>query len=392
MHGDEARAGILVQVLGAGDEFKAHWIFVNDAGHGLQPEGAFKPPVAKEFGIKGRAEHGRNGVLEALLQGLPDQMDKVGGVGLGAFGGFRGVVGLLVAHIDAGAGDAPVAVSAGPALLVEVEVSTVAGVAGVARPDLHAGLGVPREDGGGETLVVGAIHVIRLVEAAIVVVGHRLFGVAGHVAAQQLVGRGDTCGLLNEVRVDEEEFDVGFAERLLDADAVKAGGGGGAVRVANGIVPEAGGAVAALRRPDAFGVLADVAYVGGDGGANLGADALVCAQQRHVAVRGAAGDDLNQTLVVEVAESLNNIAAERVEVAQGVREELVPEAGGLGEVGLARGGEVGIVLAGGDDLALHVAWELSLEDRMGKLLQQDGRDVQVAVQANAVGFQAAKDT
>ena len=63
-----------------------------------------------------------------------------------------------------GAGDAPVAMTAGPALFVEVEVVAVAGVAGVAGPDLDAGAGVAREDGGGVALVVGAVDVVGLVE------------------------------------------------------------------------------------------------------------------------------------------------------------------------------------------------------------------------------------
>ena len=58
------------------------------------------------------------------------------------------------------------------------------------------------------------------------------------------------------------------------------------------------------------GVLADVADVGVDGGANLGADALVGAEQRHVAVGGAAGDDVDEAGVVEVAEAGNDVAVE----------------------------------------------------------------------------------
>ncbi len=54
----------------------------------------------------------------------------------------------------------------------------------------------------------------------------------------------------------------------------KPGGVGRAVGEGDGVVPEAGGTVAALGRPDAFGVLADVADVGVDGGADLGADGL----------------------------------------------------------------------------------------------------------------------
>ena len=91
------------------------------------------------------------------VEGLPDEVDEVGGVGLGALGGESGVVRLLVGHVDVGAGDAPVAMAAGPALFVEVEVVAVAGVAGVAGPDLEAGAGVAGEDGGGVLLVCGSV-------------------------------------------------------------------------------------------------------------------------------------------------------------------------------------------------------------------------------------------
>ena len=80
--------------------------------------------------------------------------------------------------------------------------------------------------------------------------------------------------------------------------------------IGDGVVPEAGGAVAALGRPDAPGVLADVADVGVDGGADLGADALVGAEQGHVAVGGAAGDDLDEADLVEVAEAADDVAVE----------------------------------------------------------------------------------
>jgi hypothetical protein len=216
-------------------------------------------------------------------------------------------------------------------------------------------------------------------------------GIAGSGAVEQLVGRGDALGLFDQVGVDEEEVEVGLGERLLDADAVEAGSGGGAVGGRGRVVPEAGGAVAALGRPDAAGMLADVADVGGDGGADLGADALVGAEQRHVAVGGAAGDDLDQADVVEVAEALDDVAAEGVEVVERLGEEAVPEAGGLGEVGVAGLDEVGLVFAGGDDLAGEVVGELGDEDGVGELLEQDGREIEVAVEGDAVALEVAED-
>ena len=116
-----------------------------------------------------------------------------------------------------------------------------------------------------------------------------------------------------------------------------------------------------------------------DGGADLGADAFVGAEQRHVAVGGAAGDDLDEAGVVEVAEAGDDVAVEGVEVVERVGEEAVPEAGGLGVVGFAGLDEEGFVFAGGDDLAREVVGELGDEDGVGELLEEDGGEVEVAV-------------
>ena len=155
MHLDEAGAGVFVEVLGAGGELDADGVVVEGAGDGLEPLRAFEPPVAEELGVEGRGEDGRDGIVHAGVDGFPDEMDEVGGVGLGALGGAGGIVGLLVGHVDVGAGDGPVAMTAGPAFLVEVEVVAVAGIAEVAGPDLGTGAGVAGEDGGGVVLGFG---------------------------------------------------------------------------------------------------------------------------------------------------------------------------------------------------------------------------------------------
>ncbi len=186
--------------------------------------------------------------------------------------------------------------------------------------------------------------------------------------------------------VDEEELDVGLGEGLFDADAVEAGRRGGAVGVGDGVVPEAGGAVAALGRPDAAGVFADVADVSVDGGADLGADALVGAEQRHVAVGGAAGDDVDEAGVVEVAEGADDVAVEVEEVFEGLGEEAVPEAGGLGEMGFAGLDEEGLVFTGGDNFAIEVVGEFGGEDGVSELLEQDGREIEVAVETDVVAL------
>ena len=112
----------------------------------------------------------------------------------------------------------------------------------------------------------------------------------------------DARGLFDEVGVDEEEVESGLAERLLDADAGEAGGLGGAVgRRRDSTRSRRGGS--RTRAPRCRGALAEVALMGGDGGADLGADAFVGAEQRHVAVGGGAGDDLDHAAVGEVAEA-----------------------------------------------------------------------------------------
>ena len=65
----------------------------------------------------------------------------------------------------------------------------------------------------------------------------------------------------------------------------------------------------------------------------------------------------------------------------------MPEAGGLGEVGFAGLDEEGLVFAGGDDFAVEVVGELGDEDGVGELLEQDGREIEVAVEADVVALE-----
>ena len=68
----------------------------------------------------------------------------------------------------------------------------------------------------------------------------------------------------------------------------------------------------------------------------------------------------------------------------------MPEAGGLGEVVVAGLDEEGLVLARGDDLAGEVVGELGDEDGVGELLEQDGGEIEVAVEADAVALEVAE--
>src|SRR6201996_9454263 len=144
---------------------------------------------------------------------------------------------------------------------------------------------------------------------------------------------------------------------------------------------------AALGRPDAAGTLAEVLLMRGDGDTNLCAEAFVGAEQRHVAVGGGAGDDLEDATVSEGAEAGDNIAVEGFELLECVAEEALPEARGLGIGVLAHREEEGLVLAGGGDFALEVAGELGPEDRMRELLEEDGREGEVELECYVVALE-----
>ena len=57
----------------------------------------------------------------------------------------------------------------------------------------------------------------------------------------------------------------------------------------------------------------------------------------------------------------------------------------------ADGEEIGFVLAGGKDLALEIAGEVGLEDGVGELLEEDGGEIQAAVEGDAIALEIAKD-
>ena len=118
-----------------------------------------------------------------------------------------------------------------------------------------------------------------------------------------------------------------------------------------------------------------MANMGLHGGADLRTHALIGPQQGHVAVRRAAGDDLDEPGLVEVLEPFDDAAIECLEVIERLREEALPEARRLRIVGLTGLGEERLVFPGGDNFAFHVFRKLGEEDRVGKLLHQDRREV-----------------
>ncbi|MGH9596050.1 MAG: hypothetical protein ACRD3K_04540 [Edaphobacter sp.] len=106
---------------------------------------------------------------------------------------------------------------------------------------------------------------------------------------------------------------------------------------------------------------------------------------------GSAGDDFDETDVVEVTEAGDDVAIEAMEVFECLGEEALPEACGLGEMGFAGLYEVGFVFAGGDDLAVQVVGELGDEDRVSELLEEDGGEIEVAVETDAVALEIFED-
>jgi hypothetical protein len=192
------------------------------------------------------------------------------------------------------------------------------------------------------------------------------------------------------VGIDDKEVEVRLRERLLYADAIEARAWFVRPGVGHRVLPEACRTVPALRRPDAFGWLADVPEMRRNGGADLRAHALIGAQQRQIAVGRARGKNLDHADVVEVAEAIDDLPAERIEVVERSGKEVVPEARRLGEVGLAGLDKERLILAGSDDLPRHVLRELGEEERMSKLLEQNRRDVDIEIGRNAVAFEIRK--
>ena len=128
-----------------------------------------------------------------------------------------------------------------------------------------------------------------------------------------------------------------------------------------------------------------------NGGADLGADALIGAQEWHISVRGSAGNDVDQTNVVEVAETGDDVSVEMIEVVESLREETLPIAGSFGKVDVPRLKEEGLVLARGYDFAREVVGELCNEDGVRELFEKYRREIEIAVEADVVAFQAFKN-
>ena len=110
----------------------------------LEEVHALEPPVAEQLEVEHRDDDRR----VAVGQGRRafEQLDEVVGVRREGAGDGGALVRELVAEVEARVRDAPVAVAARGALLVELEVAPVAGIADLAGPDLLRRERVSRED------------------------------------------------------------------------------------------------------------------------------------------------------------------------------------------------------------------------------------------------------
>src|SRR5262249_36011561 len=131
--------------------------------------------------------------------------------------------------------------------------------------------------------------------------------------------------LLDQVGVYEEESDPTFREDLFDALAGERSLSRPRSVQVDRVVPLAGGAVGALRGPNAPRFAAEEALVRFLCHPHLRAYGVIGAEKGEVSVGGAASDDLNRADVVEMAEDMHQIAAECVEIVLTSPIELLPE-------------------------------------------------------------------
>src|SRR5438270_4409126 len=94
----------------------------------LKPLRSFKPPMPKQFRVEGRSKDGGGAVAAKSFQHVASDVGKMLGVAAGTSQRAIGMVGSLVAQINLGTGYLPIAMSAGPAFFVEVEIRSLAGI------------------------------------------------------------------------------------------------------------------------------------------------------------------------------------------------------------------------------------------------------------------------
>ena len=262
--------------------------------------------MPKQFRVEGRSQDGGGAVAAKSFQHVASDVGKMLGVAVGASQRAVGMVGSLVAQIDLGTGHLPIAMSAGPAFFVEVEIRSLAGISLVAAPNLHTGSGIAGEKCHRLLPAPRSAGVIGVVERP----GQLIFDVLkgdGHIASQELVGR--EYGIrFHHVRIYKEVLNAVLSQNFFDAGARKSRLTPRAVE-RNRIAPLSCRTIGTLRQPNAARCAAEESLMGLDAEPHLRAYGRVSAQQGKVSVSGAAGDDLNRASVIKVAEAGDDVAA-----------------------------------------------------------------------------------
>ena len=213
-------------------------------------------------------------------------------------------------------------------LLVELEVRVVAGIALLAAPHLQRRLGIA-EEGDRRPRAAARGDAVRLIRGQRLVtarLGHQ--GVELRLAWHVVAVKEDGRGRRHEVRVGDEIFEIVLGEHLFDARAeppvaaILAGGGR----------PFVARPVGALGQPDAARGGAEVPLVRLDRGAELHADRFVAREERQVAVRRRAGDDLDVAAALQLGERPGYVAADAPVELPHALVELLPEPRELDDV------------------------------------------------------------
>src|SRR5450830_2102330 len=229
----------------------------------------------------------------------------------------------LVAEVEARIRDAPVAVAARGALLVELEVAPVAGIADLAGPHLLRRERISREDA----------------DALAVCGANRVDAVGRRAALRQIdltpVG-GDEPAARDEMRLHEEVFQAARGEEVLEAAPILD------VPV-RGRGPRASRPVRALGQPDTPRLALEVAPVRREAGVELAVDGAVVWEERQEPVRGRRSDHLEGAALGEVAEGRSEIARAAGEIRAQAFIEGRPEPGDRRGRGIAACGKARLV-------------------------------------------------
>src|SRR5579859_1403384 len=374
------RGLVFIEILGAGDQLDFALRPRVFQRHVLQPLRPFKPPVPEQLGIKGRRQNGRSRSVAAIAgKRVCRYAGEVGGVLAGPRKRYLRIVRLLQSKIDLVPGDFPVAIAARPALLVKFQITCVARITVIAAPHLDSGARIARKERD-LRLGIGARRVVRPVKVLLRTLGSN-FHRNRHVAGKPLI-RSELRRAVHQVGVDLEKFESMLRQELFHAFTLHGMFSMRRTKAVqrHGKLPWSRRTIAALRQPNTAWPPAKKALVRLHSGFDLRADRSVSSQQRKIAVRGAASDDLDGAAVIKTLKAANDVGAKIVKMAQRAFVEALPEARDLHHVALALQAEVFRVLVRGFNLAQQIFGEFVLKNRMRELLQQNRREIYVRLE------------